>query len=268
VSVIVVEELRKEYLGPGGGSAVTAALERIDLVVEEHEIVCIVGPSGCGKTTLLNLLAGFELPTSGRVIVRGHPVTSPSPERGVVFQQPALFPWLTVWDNVTLGPRMRGVNRERLEHDAATVLTNVGLQGFERHYPYQLSGGMRQRVQIARVLTASPDVILMDEPFGSLDFQTRLIMHEVLLQLWEKYRPTIVFITHDVEEAIFLADRVHVMSHRPGQIKADVRVPFPKPRRYEISAESSFAALKGKIIGMLRAEWQAQENNAERRSVR
>jgi NitT/TauT family transport system ATP-binding protein len=262
-SVIVTEGLRKEYPAPGNGTTAAVALERIDLVVADHEIVSIVGPSGCGKTTLLNLLAGFEPPTAGRVLVRGHLVAEPSPERGVVFQQPALFPWLTVWDNVTMGPRMRGVDPERLRRDATKVLMSVGLRGFASHYPYQLSGGMRQRVQIARVLVASPDVMLMDEPFGSLDFQTRLIMHEVLLKLWAEYRPTIVFITHDVEEALFLADRVYVMSHRPGRIKAEIPVPFAKPRRYEITAEPAFGGLKAAVIAMLRNEWQDQEASLE-----
>jgi NitT/TauT family transport system ATP-binding protein len=258
-TVILAEGVRKEYPTPGAAAGVTVALERIDLAVIEHEIVSIVGPSGCGKTTLLNLLAGFELPTAGRVVVRGDVVAEPSPQRGVVFQQPALFPWLTVWGNTTIGPRMRGVDEDRLRHDATHVLASVGLRGFESHYPYQLSGGMRQRVQIARVLVASPEVMLMDEPFGSLDFQTRLIMHEVLLALWAEYHPTMIFITHDVEEALFLADRVYVMSQRPGRMKAELQVPFAKPRRYEITAEPAFAALKADVIAMLRHEWTNDE---------
>jgi NitT/TauT family transport system ATP-binding protein len=225
---IVTKNLRKVYPSPRGDMD-TIALDDITLNVVEHEVVSIVGPSGCGKTTLLNLLAGFESPTEGEVIVKGESVGAPSPERGVIFQQAALFPWLSVWDNVTLGPRMRGIPTVQVDRDTREVLSAVDLAGFEKHFPYQLSGGMRQRVQIARVLVASPAVILMDEPFASLDFQTRLIMHEILLRLWVQYQPTIVFITHDVEEAIFLSDRVYVMSHRPGTIKAEVAVPFPKP---------------------------------------
>lgn len=260
--LILAEGLRKQYPGRTENDAPTVALEHFDLRVAEHEVACVVGPSGCGKTTLLNLIAGFEKPTAGRLSVRGSVVTGPSPERSVVFQQAALFPWLTVWDNVTLGPRMRGVDRAKLSQDAAHVLTSVGLTGFRNHYPYQLSGGMRQRVQIARVLVASPDVILMDEPFGSLDAQTRIIMHEVLLRVWSEYKPTIFFITHDVEEALILADHVYVMSRRPGRVKARIEVPFLRPRGYELIGNAEFAALRARVVTMLREEWQAGETAA------
>lgn len=258
-ALIVAEGLRKEYPGRSAGDAPTVALERFDLNVAEHEVACIVGPSGCGKTTLLNLIAGFEKPTSGVLTVRGEAVTGPSPERSVVFQQPALFPWLTVLENITLGPRMRGVDKAKLEHDAEHVLASVGLTGFKPHFPYQLSGGMRQRVQIARVLVASPDVILMDEPFGSLDAQTRIIMHEVLLRVWAEYKPTIFFITHDVEEALILADQLYVMSRRPGRVKAKIEVPFKRPRGYELIGNPDFAALRARVVTMLREEWEASE---------
>jgi NitT/TauT family transport system ATP-binding protein len=261
-NLIVAKGLSKEYSGTSRSASATVALENFDLAVKEHEIACVVGPSGCGKSTLLNLFAGFEQPTSGVLTFRGELIRGPSPHRGVVFQQAALFPWLTVLENIELGPRCRGSDREKVQQDTQHVLKSVGLSGFESHFPYQLSGGMRQRVQIARVLVASPDVILMDEPFGSLDAQTRLVMHEVLLSIWAEYQPTIFFITHDVEEALFLADKVYVMSHRPGRIKREIAVPFDKPRRYEVIAEPAFAALKAEVVTLLRAEWEASEQMA------
>ncbi len=258
VDLIVAQGLRKQYPGRLERDPPTVALEAFDLRVAEHEVACIVGPSGCGKTTLLNMIAGFEEPSAGTLTVRGVPISGPSPERSVVFQQAALFPWLNVWDNIVLGPKMRGVRIPRnLRPIPCRVLESVGLSGFEKHFPYQLSGGMRQRVQIARVLVASPDVILMDEPFGSLDAQTRIVMHEVLLRIWAEYKPTIFFITHDVEEALILADQIYVMSRRPGRVKAQIRVPFARPRHYDLIGNPEFAALRTKVVGMLREEWEA-----------
>ena len=256
--LIVARGLRKVYPGRSESAPPTLALEAFDLRVAEHEVACIVGPSGCGKTTLLNLIAGFEKPTGGELTMRGRPIGGPSPERSVVFQQPALFPWLNVWDNVTLGPRMRGFEAGKLAQAADHVLGSIGLDGFKAHFPYQLSGGMRQRVQIARVLVANADVILMDEPFGSLDAQTRIIMHEVLLQLWAEYQPTIFFITHDVEEALILGDHVYVMSRRPGRLKAKIDVPFSRPRGYQLIGDPKFASLRSQIVDMLREEWEAR----------
>ena len=253
--LIVAQGLRKQYPGRRETDPPTLALDDFDLRVAEHEVACIVGPSGCGKTTLLNMIAGFEAPSAGTLTVRGAPVTGPSPERSVVFQQAALFPWLNVWDNVVMGPKLRGVDAAKLKASAQHVLDSVGLAGFEQHFPYQLSGGMRQRVQIARVLVASPDVILMDEPFGSLDAQTRIVMHEVLLKVWAEYKPTIFFITHDVEEALILADQVYVMSRRPGRVKARLQVPFARPRSYELIADPAFAAMRAQVVQMLREEW-------------
>ncbi len=253
--LIVARGLRKEYPGRLERDAPTVALESLDLSVSEHEVACIVGPSGCGKTTLLNMIAGFEQATAGTLTVRGLPIKGPSPERSVVFQQAALFPWLTVWENVVMGPKLRGTDAAKLSSDASHVLNSVGLAGFESHYPYQLSGGMRQRVQIARVLVASPDVILMDEPFGSLDAQTRIVMHEVLLKVWTEYKPTIFFITHDVEEALILADQIYVMSRRPGRITAQIEVPLARPRSYDLIGDPEFAALRARVVGMLREEW-------------
>lgn len=255
--LIVASGLGKSYPGRLERDPPTLALEAFDLRLAEHEVACIVGPSGCGKTTLLNMIAGFEKPTAGTLTVRGLPVTGPSPERSVVFQQPALFPWLTVWENVVMGPKLRGADPDKLQASARHVLDSVGLNGFADHYPYQLSGGMRQRVQIARVLVASPDVVLMDEPFGALDAQTRVVMHEVVLKIWAEYKPTIFFITHDVEEALILADRIYVMTHRPGRIKATIEVPFARPRSYGLIGDPEFAALRAHVVAMLREEWQA-----------
>lgn len=255
--VIIARGLSKAYPGRRESDPPTLALESFDLELAEHEVACIVGPSGCGKTTLLNLIAGFEVPSAGQLTVRGQSIRGPSPERSVVFQQAALFPWMNVWDNVTMGPLMRGLDAAQVRSDAQRVLGQVGLDGFHQHFPYQLSGGMRQRVQIARVLVARPDVILMDEPFGSLDAQTRMVMHEVLLRVWSEHRPTIFFITHDVEEALILADHIYVMSRRPGRLKARIEVPFDRPRHYDLIGDAAFAALRAEVTGMLREEWSA-----------
>ncbi|MBU6223506.1 MAG: ABC transporter ATP-binding protein [Burkholderiales bacterium] len=259
-ALIEARGLSKTYPGRRESDPSTLALEDFDITVSAHEVACVVGPSGCGKTTLLNIIAGFETPSSGSLKVRGQTITGPHPDRSVVFQQPALFPWLTVWDNITLGPRLRGVNLQTLEESTKKVLLSVGLAGFEHHFPYQLSGGMRQRVQLARVLVASPDVILMDEPFGALDAQTRVVMHEVVLKVWSEYRPTIFFITHDVEEALILSDCIYVMTRRPGRIKERIDVPFNRPRSYALIGDPEFASLRARIVGILRNEWlEAQE---------
>lgn len=235
------------------------ALEAVHLVVEDEEIVCIVGPSGCGKTTLLNLIAGFERVSSGLVEVSGKPVRGAGPERALVFQTPALFPWLTALDNVVFGARHCGVRREKYLPKAGELIRAVGLSGFESHYPYQLSGGMKQRVQLARALMNNPEVLLMDEPFGPLDWQTRSEMQELLLQVWAEYHPTILMVTHDVEEAIFLSDRVYVMTRRPGRIKMETRVELPKPRKTEIVTTSEFVRLKEQILQSIREEARPNE---------
>ena len=225
----------KTYAGRGrrGRDSATLALDRLDVQVRTAEIVSILGPTGCGKSTALNLIAGFEFPTTGSVVLDGHPVPGPGPDRAFVFQQASLFPWLSVLDNITLGVKNRGVRREKYLERAHMLLKSVRLTGFEHHYPYQLSGGMQQRVQIARALVSAPEVLLMDEPFGALDSQTRLMMQELLLQLWVEYRPTVIFITHDVSEAIFVSDRVLLMTRRPGRIKLAVDVPQTNPRKVD-----------------------------------
>jgi len=227
-------------------------LDAVSFRVETSEIVSLVGPSGCGKSTLLRMVAGFDFPDGGELLLDGRRIDRPGQDRGVVFQQPQLYPWLNVLDNVCFGPRMRGVARTTIADAAGHYIRSVGLTGFERHYPYQLSGGMRQRLQIARVLINEPRVLLMDEPFGALDYQTRLDMQRLLLDLAAEYRPTVLFITHDIEEAIFLSDRVHVMSAHPGRIIETIDVGIARPRVYdEVSTSSRFVALKLQLLKLL-----------------
>ena len=233
------------------GIAGVQALQDIHLAVACGEIYALVGPSGCGKTTLLNIVAGFERPTEGEVRVDGVPVEGPGPDRGVVFQEHALFPWLSALDNVRFGPAVR--RRPDLLERCGEYLSLVGLQGFERHYPAQLSGGMRQRVALARVLANAPAVLLMDEPFGALDAQTRAQMHQLLLDIWHRLSPTILFVTHDVDEAIYLADRVGVMSARPGRIIAELAVGLPRPRTPDALLGPGFLELKTRLLALLRS---------------
>ena len=245
--------VEKSYGGRGRGAG-TLALDRFDLAIHRSEILSIVGPTGCGKSTALNVLAGFEEPSAGTVSVDGRAVAGPGPDRGVVFQQAALFPWLTALANVTLGVKCRGAAREEYEPKAMSLLEEVGLKGFERHYPYQLSGGMQQRVQIARALMNEPEILLMDEPFGALDYQTRLLMQKLLLRLWEHFRPTILFVTHDVGEAIFISDRVIAMTKRPGRVKRKLRVETPKPRDYDFLSSTEFKNLERQLVLAVQSE--------------
>ena len=230
------------------------ALQDIDLSVVEREFVALLGPSGCGKSTLLNMVAGFDHPTRGAVKVAGAQVREPSPERGVVFQEPALFPWMSVMQNVVFGPKTRGERAEAYRPRAAQILEQMGLQGFEDSYPAELSGGMRQRVGIARVLMLDSRVMLMDEPFGALDAQTRSLMQELLLSVWERHHQTVLFVTHDIEEALLLADRVCVMTARPGRIKKSIEVTLPRPRALEITASPEFNALRLEVLALIREE--------------
>ncbi|MET0314304.1 MAG: ABC transporter ATP-binding protein [Hansschlegelia sp.] len=235
------------------GGRATSALEDFSLTVDEGEFVCLLGPSGCGKSSVLDLLAGFELPTEGRVAIAGEPVGRPGPDRGVVFQDASLFPWLSVIDNITFAPRLAGAPASLYEERASRLIDVMGLKGFEGHAPYQLSGGMRQRVAIARAWISEPRLLLMDEPFGALDAQTRLDMQELLLAARDATGSTVLFVTHDIEEALFLADRVAVMTRRPGRIELDIRVPYGRPRNYEaLLAEPSFAEIKRDIVKSLR----------------
>jgi ABC-type nitrate/sulfonate/bicarbonate transport system ATPase subunit len=230
------------------------ALRGIDVAIGSREFACLLGPSGCGKSTLLNMVAGFDRPTRGRVLVNGAEVTRPHPSRGVVFQEPALFPWYTVLQNVTFGPKTQRQPGAEYLRRAAQAIEMVGLRGFEHHYPAELSGGMKQRVGIARLLVMQPEVLLMDEPFGALDAQTRWLMQELLLGLWERQQQTVLFVTHDVEEAIFLADVVYVMTARPGSIKRRIAVELPRPRTLEMTAALRFNEIKLEVLGLIREE--------------
>ena len=231
----------------------TVALSGITFELQPSTIVSLVGPSGCGKSTLLRMAAGFDQPTEGQILLNGEAVRRPGPDRGIVFQQPQLFPWLTVRDNVEFGLKMRGVARSNYQEAAQRYLLAVGLGEFSGHYPYQLSGGMRQRLQIARVLINEPAVLLMDEPFGALDYQTRLDMQQLLLDLCARYKPTVLFITHDIDEAVFISDRIHVMSRRPGQIIGSFDVSLPRPRQFEtVTAAEDFIRLKLDILRLLK----------------
>jgi NitT/TauT family transport system ATP-binding protein len=233
----------------------TVALADISLTIGKSEFACILGPSGCGKSTILNLVAGFEHPNSGAVLVDGRPIAAPDRSRGMVFQQPLLFPWLNVVDNITFGPRMAGAPAEQYAAQAARYVQLMGLTGFEKHYPYELSGGMQQRVALARAWISEPELFLMDEPFGALDAQTRLMMQELLLRVWERSRTTVMFVTHDIDEALFLADRIFIMTARPGRIKENLVVDFARPRNYEtIIFEQRYITLKQRILQAIRGE--------------
>jgi NitT/TauT family transport system ATP-binding protein len=248
MSAIHIASLDKTY----PGTRPVQALQGIELDIAPGEFVALLGPSGCGKSTLLNLVAGFEQPSGGVLTVDGRPVTAPGPERGVVFQEAALFPWLTVWQNVTFGPRVQGRPAREYEERAQEMLELVGLRDFRDHLPVQLSGGMRQRVGIARILTMGSSVLLMDEPFGALDAQTRLSMQELLLSVWQKLGRTIVFVTHDIDEALFLADTIYVMSPRPGRIQSRLTVPLPRPRTLDDTTSEAFNTLKRDILKTIR----------------
>jgi len=236
------------------GDAPVVALEGISLEVADREFSVIVGPSGCGKSTLLRLIAGLDQPTGGRLVLDGESITGPSRDRGMVFQSYTLFPWLTVRRNIEFGPKLAGRPPAECATVATRYLEQVGLQGFENAYPTQLSGGMRQRVALARALANDPKVLLMDEPFGALDSQTRSLMQELLLGIWEQSQKTVLFITHDIDEALFLGDHVFVMSARPGRIKERVEVTIPRPRSVEVLISPEFIALKRKVMGAIREE--------------
>tara|TARA_B110000503_G_scaffold73266_1_gene113202 strand:+ start:308 stop:1057 length:750 start_codon:yes stop_codon:yes gene_type:complete len=245
---IQIQNLHKIFLG----EPPVHALEGIDLTVNDGELVALLGPSGCGKSTLLNLIASFENASSGELLVHGESHDAPGPDRGVVFQEAALFPWLNVWENVIFGPKIKGLAASEYEDKANEMLKIVGLSDFKKHLPVQLSGGMRQRVGIARILTLGSRVLLMDEPFGALDAQTRLSMQELLLSVWQQLKPTIIFVTHDIDEAIFLADNIYVMSARPGRIAEKIVVPLPRPRTITDTTTEAFNQLKREILLQIR----------------
>lgn len=237
------------------GDSVVTALEDVSLAVQDREIVTLVGASGCGKSTLLNLIAGFETPTVGQVLVDGQPIKGPGPDRGVVFQQTALFPWLSVEDNVAFGLSLRA-NQGKADRRQVVerMLQRTGLSPFRERHPAELSGGMRQRAAIASVLAINPSTLLMDEPFGSLDSLTRSIMQDFLLEIWEEQRKTVVLVTHDIDEAIYLADRTVVMTAQPGRICEVIEINLPRPRRYEMRSGAPFIALRDHVTEIVRAE--------------
>jgi NitT/TauT family transport system ATP-binding protein len=238
----------------GKGTDAITAVDTTSLSIAPGQFACILGPSGCGKSTLLNTVAGYVKPTTGQVSVDGKIVEGPGQDRGMVFQQYSLLPWKTVHDNVAFGPRMTGKSRVEASSIANTFLNLVGLTAFANRYPGELSGGMQQRVGIARALANYPSVLLMDEPFGALDAQTRLMMQENLLAIWHDVPTSVLFVTHDVDEAIFLADRVLVMSAAPGQIIADIEVALPRPRTPEMATDPLFVELKKTCLERIRAE--------------
>jgi NitT/TauT family transport system ATP-binding protein len=234
------------------GTNPVTALQGIDLAIADGEFAALLGPSGCGKSTLLNLLAGFEATTAGELKVYGQAVSKPGPDRAVVFQEAALFPWLNVWENVVFGPKVQGLSADKYEAKARETLKLVGLEKFHEHLPVQLSGGMRQRVGIARVLVMEPKLLLMDEPFGALDAQTRLTMQELLLEVWQALKKTVVFVTHDIDEAILLADTIYVMSARPGRIATRIPVELPRPRNLDTLTDEHFNEMKKRIMHEMR----------------
>ena len=237
----------------------TQALQPVDFEVRDNDFVTILGPSGCGKSTLLRIVAGLDHATSGRVLLDGVPVEGPGADRGMVFQSYTLFPWLTIEQNIRFGLRERGMPEAQQKERAAYFIAKVGLRGFENHFPKQLSGGMQQRTAIARALANDPKILLMDEPFGALDNQTRVLMQELLLGIWEAERKTVLFVTHDIDEAIFMANRVAVFSARPGRIKTELAVDLPHPRHYTIKTSPEFMDLKARLTEEIRAESMAAD---------
>ncbi|MCR4706196.1 MAG: ABC transporter ATP-binding protein [Lachnospiraceae bacterium] len=251
-----VRDLTKIYTGKSGD---VVAIDHVNLKVEEAEFVMIVGPSGCGKTTLINMIGGLLEPTSGEVLLDGKPAKGPGPDRGMVFQSYSLFPWLTVQKNVEFGLKMRGIPASKRAEQAREYIKLVNLEGFENALPKELSGGMKQRVAIARTLANKPEMLLMDEPFGALDAQTRVVMQELLAKISRETKTTILFITHDIDEAVLLGQRIYVMSRRPGTIKAALDVNLPPERSHECFVMPEFLETKKKIMDML---WQESQDAA------
>jgi NitT/TauT family transport system ATP-binding protein len=250
---LLIDGVSRVFPGQRGGEP-TRALEPTRLAVAENDFITVLGPSGCGKSTLLRIVAGLDRPSAGRVLLDGRAVRGPGADRGMVFQSYTLFPWLTVAENIAFGLQERRVPQSRRREVVAAYVETVGLSGFENHYPKQLSGGMQQRTAIARALANDPEILLLDEPFGALDNQTRALMQELLLGIWERERKTVLFVTHDIEEAIFMASRVVVMTARPGRIKAEVPVDLSRPRHYRMKTEPAFTALKVRLTEEIRAE--------------
>ena len=253
MSKLVIEQVSRVFPGVRRGEP-TRALEPIDLIVGEADFVTILGPSGCGKSTLLRIVAGLDTPSGGRVLLDGRPVVGPGAERGMVFQSYTLFPWLSVADNIAFGLRERGMPAHARRAVVDEWIGQVGLKGFENHFPKMLSGGMQQRTAIARALANEPKILLLDEPFGALDNQTRALMQELLLSVWETHKKTVLFVTHDIEEAIFMGNRVAVMTARPGRVKSITAIDLPHPRHYTMKTSPEFSALKAHLVEEIRVE--------------
>ncbi|MCX7781709.1 MAG: ABC transporter ATP-binding protein [Negativicutes bacterium] len=256
---LIVENVSKVF---GDKNTTVTALENTGFAVAANEFITILGPSGCGKSTILKVIAGLEEPSSGRVLLDGREIKGPGKDRGMVFQSYTLFPWLTVQQNIEFGLDVAGRPKAERQDIAGHYLEKIGLKGFEKAYPNQLSGGMKQRVAIARALANDPQVLLMDEPFGALDAQTRAVMQELLVNVWEETHKTILFVTHDIDEAIFLGDTIYVMTARPGRIKARIAVPLSRPRSYEVKLSAVFTDLKKEVMQLIREEsWKAANSN-------
>ncbi len=249
---VVIRDLSKAFAKE---DETITALHDINLEIRDDEFVCLVGPSGCGKTTLLRIVAGLETATSGSVTVDGREIRSPDPKRGMVFQEYSLFPWRTVTDNIAFGLEMKGISKAERRRIAGEYLTLVGLDEFRDHYPFELSGGMRQRVAIARALANDPDVLLMDEPFGALDAQTRNRMQKELLSIWEQTKKTIIFVTHSVDEAVYLSDRIVILSGRPGTVREILDLPWPRPRD---RTSTEFAEIRRHVLELINEGEQFQ----------
>lgn len=246
-----IQNLSKTYRSDGHE---VMAIDEVTLEIRNEEFATILGPSGCGKSTLLRIVAGLVKPTRGLVRLDGSVIGGPGRDRGMVFQSYTLFPWLTVQENIQFGLELSGIPKAEQQQIAREFVEKVGLRGFEQAYPKALSGGMKQRVAIARALANNPAILLLDEPFGALDAQTRSLMQELLTSVWEELHKTILFVTHDVEEAIFLSDRVFVMTARPGRIKAEIAIPLERPRSYELKATETFLKLKRQALALIREE--------------
>ncbi len=247
-SKILAEHIDKVYIS---GKKQTVAIEDASIDIQDNDFVCIVGPSGCGKSTLLRMLAGLDFPTAGKIIVNDRTVTGPGPDRGMVFQTYTLFPWMTVENNIKFGLKIKKMPKDKQQEIADRYLDIIGLKKFAKSYPKELSGGMKQRVAIARALANQPEVLLMDEPFGALDPHTKSMMQLLMREIWEKEHPTVVFITHDIDEAVFLANKIYVMSARPGKIIKEVNVYLPHKRDLELKDSPEFIKIRKSINDLL-----------------
>jgi ABC-type nitrate/sulfonate/bicarbonate transport system ATPase subunit len=253
VSRLSIQGVGRTFPAVNGGTP-TLALQPTSLDVADNDFITILGPSGCGKSTLLRIVAGLDTPTVGQVLLDGQAVTGPGADRGMVFQSYTLFPWLTVRENICFGLREKGMALAQQLEIAARFIAEVGLNGFESHFPKQLSGGMQQRVALARALANDPKILLLDEPFGALDNQTRALMQELLLSIWELHKKTVLFVTHDIDEAIFMANRCAVFSARPGRIKNELQIDLPYPRHYTVKTTPRFSELKAQVTEDIRVE--------------